>query len=103
MTYQQAHLKRLMYQLAKKRKTRPSSKKSKPCKSAFTPAPLYVCLICQISTSYIVETVKQYSICPEKCNIWFHFECVRIKAVNDVPAESDALNCIRCSVIFKIV
>ena len=52
--------------------------------------------------SYIDKKFEQNSVSCEKCNMWYHVECVGIEDKNNVSKESDIWNCINCSVIFKI-
>ena len=103
MTYPPAHLKLLTYCLPIKGKQELASKISWFCKSLFTPAPVYAYSICQKSISYIIKKFEQNSVSCEKCNMWYHVECVGIEDKNNVSKESDIWNCINCSVIFKII
>ena len=103
MTYLPAHLKLLTYCLPIKGKQELESKISWLCKSLFTPAPVYAYSICQKSISYINKKFEQNSVSCEKCNMWYHVECVGIEDKNNVSKESDIWNCINFSVIFKII
>ena len=69
MTYLEAHLKLLMYLLAINDRTRPSKKKFKHCKSAVTPASVFVRSVCQKSIPCNAELFKRTNACCEKCNV----------------------------------
>ena len=69
MTYLGAHLKLLMYLLAINDRTRPSKKKFKHCKSAVTPASVFVRSVCQKSIPCNAELFKRTNTCCEKCNV----------------------------------